>query len=172
MNKKCNLPHIDLVGYYQFVTFRTHDSIDDFLKRISEEDISSSLKQYKADEYLDRSLKGAYLDGEVLQWLKSFLLSKDEVLYNLVAFSIMPNHLHLLFKQKEEIAKTIKNIKGASAFGINKILNKKGSLWEKGYFDKGIRDQAHFDTVYSYIANNAVKANLADAEERFYGIYG
>lgn len=172
MNKKRNLPHIDLVGYYQFVTFRTHDSIDDFLKRISEEDISSSLKQYKADEYLDRSLKGAYLDGEVLQWLKSFLISKDEVLYNLVAFSIMPNHLHILFKQKEDISSTIKTIKGASAFGINKILNKKGSFWEKGYFDKAIRDQAHFDTVYSYIANNAVKAKLIDAKERFYGIYG
>ncbi len=172
MIKKRNLPHIDLVGYYQFVTFRTHDSIDDFLKRISEEDISTSLKQYKADEYLDGSPKGAYLNGEVLQWLKRFLLSKDEILYNLVAFSIMPNHLHLLFKQKEEIAKTIKIIKGASAFEINKILTRKGSLWEKGYFDKGIRDQAHFDTVYNYIANNAVKANLTDAEDRFYGIYG
>jgi len=172
MNKKRNLPHIDLVGYYQFVTFRTHDSIDDFLKRISEEDISTSLKQYKADEYLDRSLKGTYLNGEVLQWLKSFLLSKDKILYDLVAFSIMPNHLHLLFKQKEEIARTIKIIKGASAFGINKILSKKGSLWEKGYFDKGIRDQTHFDIVYNYIAHNAEKANLQDAKERFYGIYG
>ncbi len=172
MNKKRNLPHIDLVGYYQFVTFRTHDSIDDFLKRLSEEDITTSLKQYKADEYLDTSKKGAYLNDEVLQWLKDFLLSKDKILYDLTAFSIMPNHLHLLFKQKEDIAMTIKAIKGASAFGINKMLHRKDTLWEKGYFDKGIRDQAHFDTVYNYIANNAVKANLSDAKERFYGIYG
>jgi len=172
MTKKRNLPHIDMIGYYQFVTFRTHDSIDDFLKRISQENISTSIKQYKADEYLDKSQKGAYLNGEVLQWLKEFLISKDKILYDLVAFSIMPNHLHLLFKQKEELAKTIKIIKGSSAIEINKMLHHKGTLWEKGYFDKGIRDQKHFDTVYHYIANNALKANLVDAKERFYGIYG
>lgn len=172
MNKKRHLPHIDMVGYYQFVTFRTHDSIDDFLKRISKEDISNSLKQYKVDKYLDTSHKGAYLNGEVVQWFKSFLLSKDGILYNLVAFSIMPNHLHLLFKQKENIATTIKIVKGASAFEINKILNRKGTLWGKGYFDKGIRDQEHFDVVYNYIAHNAEKANLSDAKERFHGIYG
>ena len=74
------------------------------MKRLSEEDITTSLKQYKADEYLDTSKKGAYLNDEVLQWLKDFLLSKDKILYDLTAFSIMPNHLHLLFKQKEEIA--------------------------------------------------------------------
>ena len=171
MNKKRNLPHIDLVGYYQFVTFRTHDSIDDFLKRIAEEDIATSLKQYKADEYLDTSKKGAYLNGDVLHWLKDFLLSKDKILYDLTAFSIMPNHLHLLFKQKEELPSTIQAIKGASAFEINKMLNRKSALWEKGYFDKGIRDEAHFGIVYNYIANNAPKAGLNDSKERFYGKY-
>lgn len=28
-----NLPHVDMIGYYQFVTFRTFDSIDDFFKK-------------------------------------------------------------------------------------------------------------------------------------------
>ena len=48
----------------------------------------------------------------------------------------MPNHLHLLFKQKEELPSTIKTIKGASAFEINKMLNRKGALWEKDILTK------------------------------------
>jgi len=166
-----NLPHADLIGYYQFLTFRTHDSIDDFLTRLSSENISTSLKQYKADKYLDNSSKGAYLNGDVLAYLKEFLLEKDGDIYELVSFSVMPNHLHILFKQKMEIAKTVQKLKGASSAGINRILRKKGTFWEKGYFDKAIRDEKHFDTVYNYIKNNALKANLNDAEERFYGIY-
>jgi len=169
--KKRNLPHADLIGYYQFLTFRTHDSIDDFLTRLSSENISTSLKQYRADEYLDNSSKGAYLNGDVLSYLKEFLLKQNGTLYELVSFSIMPNHLHILFKQKIEIAKTVQRIKGASSIGINKILQRKGIFWEKGYFDKAIRNEKHFDTVYNYIENNAIKADLSDAKERFYGIY-
>jgi len=168
---KRNLPHADLIGYYQFLTFRTHDSIDDYLTRISKENISTSLKQYKADEYLDRSSKGAYLNGEVLHYLSNFFKEKDGELYELVAFSIMPNHVHMLFKQIEEIGQTVKRLKGASSLAINKILNRSGTLWEKSYFDKAIRNEEHFETVYNYIENNAVKAGLDDAKERFYGIY-
>ena len=166
-----NLPHLDLIDHYQFLTFRTHDSIDDFLTRLSTENISTSLKQYRADEYLDHSPKGAYLNSDVLAYLRGFLLKQDGDLYDLVSFSIMPNHLHILFKQKMEIAKTVQRLKGASSAGINKILKRRGIFWEKGYFDKAIRDEKHFDTVYNYIKNNAVKAGLSDAEERFYGIY-
>jgi len=28
-----HLPHIDSAGYYQFVTFRTHDSVDEFVRK-------------------------------------------------------------------------------------------------------------------------------------------
>ena len=35
------LPHIDMIGYYQFLTFRTFDSLDDFVKKIRLENIST-----------------------------------------------------------------------------------------------------------------------------------
>ena len=44
-----------------------------------------------------------------------------------------------------------------------------GSFWAKNYYDKGIRDQAHFECVYRYIENNPLK--LSDGDLRFYGIY-
>jgi len=86
---KKNLPHIDTLDHYQFVTFRTHDSLDDYLLKVHNENISTKLKQYKIDEYLDSSSKGSYL--------KSFLISKNDDLYELIAFCVMPNHIHILF---------------------------------------------------------------------------
>jgi REP element-mobilizing transposase RayT len=50
-------------------------------------------------------------------------------------------------------------------------LRQGSSLWERGYFDKAIRDEKHFQIVYDYIKNNAIKAKLHDAKQRFYGIY-
>jgi REP element-mobilizing transposase RayT len=165
------LPHIDLVGYYQFITFRTHDSIDDYLKRVRNEDISSREKEYKIDQYIDKSSKGCYLNSEILDYLYSYYIGKDKSFYDLVAFSIMPNHVHMLFKQNIELPKIMQQIKGATAFEINKILQRKGIFWESNYYDKVIRNETHFEQVYDYIKYNAVKVDLRDAKERFYGIY-
>ena len=165
------LPHVDLIGYYQFVTFRTHDSIDDYLKRVRNEDISSREKEYKIDQYIDLSTKGCYLNGDVLEYLKEFFISKDKSFYDLVSFTVMPNHVHILFKQNEELQKIMKILKGSTSFNINKILERKGTFWEENYYDKVIRDEAHFDTVYEYIKNNPIKAELKDYKERFYSVY-
>ncbi|OQK16287.1 hypothetical protein AU255_14445 [Methyloprofundus sedimenti] len=64
-----------------------------------------------------------------------------------------------------------KRIKGGSALLVNKYLARHGKLWERDYFDKVIRDERHFVLTYNYIRNNAVKADLKDAQQRFYGIY-
>ena len=171
-NRRVYLPHVDLEGYYQFVTFRTHDSIDDYLKRISDDSsISVRLREYKIDEYLDNSSCGAYLNDEVLNYLRDFFISKDSNLYGLVAFAIMPNHVHLLFKQEESLSKTMQILKGSSSIAINRLLNRKGRFWEVNYYDRAIRNENHFLTVYDYIQNNPLKANLKDAKNRFYGIY-
>jgi hypothetical protein len=53
--KYSHLPHIDLVGYYQFVTFRTFDSIDEFIRKWDfSPAISNKEKQLKIDELMLR----------------------------------------------------------------------------------------------------------------------
>ena len=167
--KFLNLPHIDMIGYYQFVTFRTFDSIDEFLKRLSAENIQTKTKQYKIDNYLDNSSHGCYLNDKVFEYLKNFFIEKDKILYELIAFCIMPNHIHILFKQNIELDKIMKIIKGSSSNRINKILCKKGKFWDSNYYDKAIRDNNHFVTTYEYIKNNPLKVGLS--KDRFYGIY-
>lgn len=166
------LPHINAIGYYQFVTFRTYDSLDDFVFRVRQkEKINEKQKEYLIDRYLDGSKAGTYLNGEVLIHLKEYLLRKDKTLYDLIAFSIMPNHVHMIFRQNEDLSTIMRQIKGATAYSINKILNKKGAFWEENYYDKVIRDEKHFEIVYEYVKNNALKAGLEDFKERFYSVY-
>ncbi len=169
--KHSNLPHISLQGYYQFVTFRTKESIDEYLVKLQNSDDENRIKQQKIDHYLDNSKNGAYLYADVLEKLKEYIHSKDKDIFDLVAFSIMPNHVHILFKEIKELKECMRIIKGGSSFMINKLLNKNGNFWAKDYYDKLIRDEKHFEIAYNYIKNNAIKTNLKDAKERFYGIY-
>ena len=166
------LPHLDLQDHYQFITFRTYDSLDAYLKKLYETDQDNKHKQHAVDCYLDHSTQGAYFYNDTIEVLKQILLENDGLLYELIAFAIMPNHVHLLLKQKAPINKIMKQIKGKSAAVLNKLLQRKGQFWARDYYDKGIRNQAHFETVYTYILNNPLKVSLSDANARVYSVFG
>ena len=125
MNYK-RLPHIDNCHYFQFVTFRTFDSLDDFLRRLFKQDLPNDKMQLAVDKYTDTSIKGAYLNDHVLVLLADFLMSKNPVCYDLVAFAFMPNHVHLLFKPNMPLPVLMQSIKGGSAKLINDLSGKKG----------------------------------------------
>ena len=170
--KHTHLHHVDLPNHYQFITFRTHDSVDSYLKKMLSSTIQENKKQQAIDNHLDLSSKGSYLDQDVLKYLFDLFIEKDKELYELIAFCIMPNHVHLLFKPLSTLPIIMKNLKGSSAFKINKLLGKKGTFWAAEYFDKLIRDEEHFNIVYNYIKNNPRNINQTKNESsRFYGVY-
>ncbi len=170
MNKPfLNLPHFNAENRYQFVTFRTYDSVDAIVKKKNNENVKVQIKQFEIDKYLDESSKGSYLNGNVLEFLKLFFHEKDNELYDLTAFCIMPNHVHILFKQKEALKDIMKILKGSSSITINKLLDRNGKFWENGYYDKIVRDEKHYETVYNYIRNNPLKVGLSS--DRFFGKY-
>ena len=73
--------------------------------------------------------------------------------YHLYGFCLMPNHLHLIIHPfgKHNFSYIMKMIKGSFASKVNKINNKTGSVWQKGFYDEclsnsiGLRDQ--FDNL-------------------------
>ncbi len=91
--------------------------------------------------------------------------STDAYLLELSRLDMKQSHLLV---QYQELAKVMQKIKGGLSFLINKELQRKGTFWQKDYFDKVIRDERHLETVLKYIKNNAIKAGLSDADERFY----
>jgi len=190
MMKYQHLPHIHLPEHYQFVTFRTADSTDTFIKKLYARNKANREKQAELDAYLDASKQGAYLCGSALQNLYQFLREKDKLLYTLVCFAIMPNHVHILFKPLKHLSVVMQGIKGASAIQLNKLLGRKGQFWARDYYDTLIRDEKHFQAVYTYIQKNPLKLNYGGAKaplpeecdtgngvltpsssQRFYGVF-
>ncbi|MFT7879363.1 MAG: transposase [Sulfurimonas sp.] len=166
-----NLPHVDMEESYQFITFRTKESVDNYVKKLHEGSTVEKVKQYAIDNYLDRSQNGAFLYGKVVAEIQTYYQSYDKKLFDLIALTIMPNHIHILIRQKSALSNILKVLKGGSTHIVNKTLNRKGQIWSSDYYDKLIRDEVHFSLTYQYIKNNASKAGLTDAEERFYGCY-
>ncbi len=171
MIKHKKLPHINMLEHYQFITFRTYDSLSLYLKKLYSLNLTNSKKQYLIDSYLDSSNFGAYLFKDAIDIFKNTLILKEGIWYEIVAYAIMPNHIHILLKQKIELFKIVKFIKSKSAIDINRYLNKEGKFWADGYYDKIIRDEKHFLKVYNYILKNPIKANLPDSENRVYGVF-
>jgi|GEM_PF-4219581 len=119
-----SLYHYSELNAYQFVTFRTKDSVDDFLIKLNDKQYSTeSQKQLAIDNYSDTSKSGSYLNGEIINQIISYVRSLEPEYLKLIALSVMPNHVHILFVQHHDLAKTIQKIKGSLAFSINKKLN-------------------------------------------------
>ena len=163
------LPHINLHEHYQFITFRTKDSIDSYVNTLQNADIPTKQKQYEIDKYLDEASSGAYFFDEKIKIMRDVIFEKNNLLYELEVLCIMPNHVHLLIKQQDDISKIMKFIKGKSGVVLNKSLSRNGAFWAEGYYDKVITDQKHYDGVFQYIVNNPIKANLKD--ERVFSKY-
>lgn len=156
------LHHINLKEHYQFVTFRTYESVDEYVKNIQNSTDTEKIKQYKIDNYLDNSQNGAYFYEDAIDIMIETVLAEDENMYDVEIMTIMPNHVHILLKQHINLEIIMQYIKGKSSLELNKYLNRNGKLWAHGYFDKAIRDDEHFVRVYNYIKNNAIKAGLTD----------
>jgi len=78
---------------------------------------------------------------------------------NLYAWTILPNHYHVLFKLPEgkELPKLMQTINGRCAFEINALDQRRGRKVFQNYWDYCIRDQKDFYTHFNYIHHNAVK---------------
>jgi REP element-mobilizing transposase RayT len=91
----------------------------------------------------------------------------------LFAAVIMPNHVHLLFSPLENdygepfpLAEIMKGIKGTSAYNINKLLGRKGTLWQDESFDR-ITRSGEFEFKRNYIMANPVDAGLCRRPEEY-----
>jgi REP element-mobilizing transposase RayT len=82
----------------------------------------------------------------------------------------MPNHVHVLVSPFPEkpLPGSVAGWKRFSATRIHKASGSVGSLWQKDYFDRLIRDWDHFLNVARYIRRNPIKAKLAEGNFQLY----
>src|ERR1700737_1809880 len=89
------LPHFDSQDIVQFVTFRLADSLPaEALERLKAVDRPETLRH----ELLDRGWGACWLNSESIAHLvEEAFLAFDGERYRLHAWTIMPNHVHVLF---------------------------------------------------------------------------
>lgn len=80
------------------------------------------------------------------------------------AWVIMPNHVHVLLDvlPEAELSKLVMSWKGFSARRIHERMGRCGSLWQRSYFDRIVRDWDHFARCVRYIRRNPQKAKLRE----------
>ncbi len=182
------LPHFDAPGLVQHLTYHLADSLprqaldrmQRQLARLPEAEQSKERRK-RIEDFLDQGYGSCALRSEnCAHIVQDSLLFGDGVRYRLLAWVIMPNHIHYLIEQFPEwpLSKLIQSHKRHTSREIHRLEATLGSpsctrpqwpnpLWQRDYFDRFMRDENHFHVTKTYIENNPVKAGLVDRPENW-----
>lgn len=195
-----NLPHIQPADATLFVTFRLAGSLPRVLVDHWRNEQEKLLNMKATNPQQFALLKPQFerkwfakfesiLDGGSCGplWLKDERLAdlvadslhyRDGKVYRLDAFSIMPNHTHVVFKplplQSETVpanesyhslASIMQSLKGFTAYECNRLLGREGEFWVHESYDHYVRDHDEWMSIIGYVMNNPVKAGFVNRWE-------
>ena len=88
--------------------------------------------------------------------------------YELSAYVVMANHVHLLIRPAIAPDLLLKSLKGTTARYANRVLGRTGEpFWQKGSYDHWVRNRSEFEKIRAYIEANPVKAGLVRNPQDF-----
>ncbi len=89
-------------------------------------------------------------------------------------FVIMPDHVHLLLSVREDttIEKAMQLIKGRFSYRLKHECGYLGEVWQVGFSESRADDAASLERYRRYIAQNPVKAGLAERAQEYPYCYG
>ena len=120
------------------------------------------------DKYLDEGHGTRPLaDARVAGLIQNALLHFDGERYQLHAWVVMPNHVHVLLSPIEghSLTEITHSWKSFTANQANKLLGRTGEFWQRESFDRFIRNEEHFAAEVDYIERNPVAAGLCRTPE-------
>jgi len=91
--------------------------------------------------------------------------------YDLQAAVVMDDHVHLVIKPSEPLAKIMHSIKSFTAHQMNKAAGLSGSVWQDEYHDRVIRNDREYREKMLYIANNPIKSNPGSTHSDYRWLY-
>ncbi len=184
--KGAYLPHWLQDGAAYSVTFRLADSlpeevVESFIREreeivrraaaagrsltVDESKRLETLYSERVEAYLDAGHGACYMnDPRIAELVQSALLFFDGQRYDLVAWAVMPNHVHAVFvpRAKFDLAQILHSWKSYTSNQANGLLNRQGSFWQPEYFDHLIRDAADFERSVRYVLDNPKRAGLTN----------
>lgn len=122
------------------------------------------------DRQLDRAVAGPlWLKDPRAAQLVAEALRKgggEFRLYDLLAWVVMPNHVHVVFKPLRPLPEVTRWIKGSTARAANLVLGRTGKpFWQYESYDHCIRSDAALSRVIRYVERNPVAAGLVEEPE-------
>ncbi len=192
-NSSTFLAHWRVPGATYSVTFRLHDSmplaaLEDFRQRKKtlvkrlEDLVSQSGSRNSITALITIRSEIATLQESALEsalhtahgecWLKNPVVAEmvlgalkffDGSRYTLHAWSIMPNHVHVVLCPlgNHDLEKIIHSWKSFSAKKANEMLNRSGTFWQEEYYDHVVRDGEDFKHQIQYVLENPRKGNAS-----------
>ena len=161
------LPHWQPDGAPIFLTWRLFGSLPRNWDLLRE---AEGRRFVRIDREMDAALTGP-------TWLKDPLIAesvantlllaeRDWKLYDLFAWVVMSNHVHVLLQPHKRLREVTRAVKNTSARKANLILGRSGErFWQPESYDRWVRDSREFDRILGYIEWNPVKAGLVSRPE-------
>ncbi len=188
------LPHFESSDAVQHLTFHLADSLpQSVLLRLESEirclpaENREVERRRRAEAWIDAGHGRCVLrTPSIADMVQGSLLSLDSQRYRLLAWVVMPNHVHALFEPMNgwTTAKIVASWKKFTARRICDFLQedsdrqaaeKKNAnreigvprtpVWHREYWDRYIRNEGHLRRAVEYIHMNPVKAGLAASAE-------
>ena len=176
-----NLPHGRQEGRTYVVTFRLYDSLpqeklsalrkerDLWLDSHPEPWSPEQRQEYrelfseKIQQWLDAGHGSCILrDPTLAQIVASALKHFEGQRYDLVAWVVMPNHVHALLTPRPgfDLGKTLHSWKSFSALEINKPIGRSGDVWQHETYDHIVRGPDSLWHFAKYIVDNPSQAGV------------
>ena len=187
------LPHWEVSGASYFVTIRCAGSLPkEILERLQSTERTLSAIRPNSDAFRNEQRKyfrilDRYLDcgtgfapfvkpDSCLEALRLIREGAQTESWALGPAVVMPNHLHAIFRHREETSSCgletfLKRLKGRTARGMNKYLGRLGKFWQREWFDRWIRSAEEFRRTVRYIENNPVTAGITESLPAYPGYY-
>ena len=170
-----NLPHWQQEGKIHYLTIRLHDSLprqvvdqykaekEIFLHKYPRPWDDDIIRKYQLlisnpiENYLDAGYGCCALgDPSARQYLIDAIDYYDGNRFGVLAYVIMPNHMHMLVVPLNGygLDETVSSVLRFSATGINRHIGRKGKFWQTEPFDSIVRNQMHYIKCLEYIKHN------------------
>jgi hypothetical protein len=147
------LPHIYPRDTPLFVTWHLHGSVPHAL--VPPGSLSAGEAFVWLDRHLDNSKQGPlFLKQPGIAQIVVASIHKGVALghYQLGAYVVMANHVHLLVRPAVAPDRLLKSLKGATAREANRLLQRTGEpFWQKESYDHWVRNQSEFLRIRAYM---------------------
>ena len=177
------LPHWELEGGCYAVTFRLGDSLPKrvlesliqerealanalrmkgVLTAVEQQSLAHAMKK-KVESWLDAGRGACHLRRpEIAAVVAHALGAFHGERYRLVAWCVMPNHVHVVVQPFEgfTLEKVMHSWKSYTAHTCNKILGRAGAFWQRESYDHLLRNAQDLQHAVEYALTNPENAGL------------